>query len=46
MHYCSGMLSAAVIAWFADDKPWTMGWIVGAGGVGSFMDAVLLVRWS
>jgi DHA1 family bicyclomycin/chloramphenicol resistance-like MFS transporter len=46
MHYGSGMLSTAMVGWFADGTPWTMGWIVGAGGISSFLTAVLLVRRS
>ena len=44
MHYGAGMLGTAMVGWFADGTPWTMGWIVGAGGVGSFLAAMLLVR--
>jgi DHA1 family bicyclomycin/chloramphenicol resistance-like MFS transporter len=46
MHYGAGMLSTAMVGWFADGTPWTMGWIVGTGGIGSFLTAVLLVRRS
>ena len=44
MHYGTGILSAAMLDWFADGTPWTMGWIVGLGGIGSLATAVLLVR--
>ncbi|HYI82396.1 MAG TPA: multidrug effflux MFS transporter, partial [Acetobacteraceae bacterium] len=44
MHYGAGMLSTAMVGWFADGTPWTMGWIVGAGGIGSLLAAMLLVR--
>jgi MFS transporter, DHA1 family, multidrug resistance protein len=44
MHYGSGVLGAAMVGWFADGTPWTMGWIVGLGGVGTFVTARLLVR--
>jgi DHA1 family bicyclomycin/chloramphenicol resistance-like MFS transporter len=44
MHYGTGVLSAAMLGWFADGTPWTMGWIVGIGGIGSLAAAVLLVR--
>ena len=44
MHYGTGVLSAAMLGWFADGTPWTMGWIVGLGGIGSLATAVLLVR--
>jgi DHA1 family bicyclomycin/chloramphenicol resistance-like MFS transporter len=46
MHYGAGMLSTAMVGWFGDGTPWTMGWIVGTGGIGSFLTAVLLVRRS
>ena len=46
MHYGAGMLSTAMVGWFVDGTPWTMGWIVGTGGIGSFLTAVLLVRRS
>lgn len=35
MHYGSGILSAALVAWLSDGTPWTMAWIMGLGGVGS-----------
>lgn len=44
MHYGSGVLSAAAVGWFADGTPWPMGWIIAAGGVGSFLSVLLLVR--
>jgi MFS transporter, DHA1 family, multidrug resistance protein len=44
MHYGSGVLGAAMVGWFADGTPWTMGWIVGLGGMGTFVTARLLVR--
>ena len=44
MHYGGGMLSAAMVGWLADGTPWTMGWIVGAAGLGSLLSTVLLVR--
>jgi DHA1 family bicyclomycin/chloramphenicol resistance-like MFS transporter len=44
MHYGMGVLGAALIGWFADGTPWTMGWIIGLGGVGTFVSARLLVR--
>jgi DHA1 family bicyclomycin/chloramphenicol resistance-like MFS transporter len=46
MHYGGGMLSAAMVGWLADGTPWTMGWIVGAAGLGSLLSTVLLVRRS
>jgi MFS transporter, DHA1 family, multidrug resistance protein len=45
-HYGAGMLGTAMVGWFADGTPWTMGWIVGAGGVGRLSAAMLLVRRS
>ena len=44
MHYGVGVPSAAMISWFADATPWTMGWIIGLGGIGTFLTAVRLVR--
>lgn len=41
MHYGSGVLSAAMLGWFADGTPWTMGWIVAAAGVGCLATALL-----
>ena len=43
MHYGTGILTAAMVGWFADGTPWTMGWIVGIGGVGAFGAVMLLV---
>jgi DHA1 family bicyclomycin/chloramphenicol resistance-like MFS transporter len=44
MHYGAGVLSAAMLGWFADGTPWPMGWIIGASGIGSFAATMLLVR--
>ena len=44
MHYGTGILTAAMVGWFADGTPFTMGWIVGLGGVGTFVSALLLMR--
>ncbi|MFL5289557.1 MAG: hypothetical protein ACJ8AW_53520 [Rhodopila sp.] len=44
VHYGVGMLGAAMVGWFADGTPWTMGWIVGAAGAGSLLSAAALVR--
>jgi MFS transporter, DHA1 family, multidrug resistance protein len=44
VHYGIGVLGAAMVGWFADGTPWTMGWIIGLGGVGTFVSAILLVR--
>jgi DHA1 family bicyclomycin/chloramphenicol resistance-like MFS transporter len=43
MHYGTGILTAAMIGWFADGTPWTMGWIIALAGVGSFATAMLFV---
>jgi DHA1 family bicyclomycin/chloramphenicol resistance-like MFS transporter len=45
LHYGSGILSAAMVGWFADGTPWTMGWIMGLGGVGSAVAALMMGRW-
>lgn len=45
LHYGSGILSAAMVGWFADGTPWTMGWIMGLSGVGSVAIALLMQRW-
>jgi DHA1 family bicyclomycin/chloramphenicol resistance-like MFS transporter len=45
LHYGSGILSAAMVGWFADGTPWTMGWIMGLSGIGSFVTAWLMQRW-
>jgi len=39
MHYGSGVLSAAMLGWFADGTPGPMGWIVGAAGIGCLVTA-------
>lgn len=44
MHYGSGVLSAAMLGWFADGTPWPMGWIVGAAGIGCLFTALLQTR--
>ena len=44
MHYGTGVLTAAMVGWFADGTPWTMGWIIGRGGIGSAAAALSLVR--
>ena len=44
MHYGSGVLSAAMLGWFADGTPWPMGAIVGAAGVGCLATALLQTR--
>jgi hypothetical protein len=41
IHFSAGMLSAAMVGWLADGTPWTMGWIIGVSGVGSFVTAML-----
>ncbi|HUD32095.1 MAG TPA: Bcr/CflA family multidrug efflux MFS transporter [Variovorax sp.] len=44
MHYGSGILSAAMVGWFADGTPWTMGWIMGSCGVGSLAASLIAQR--
>lgn len=44
MHYGSGVFSAAMLGWFADDTPWTMGWIVAVAGIGCLLTAMLQTR--
>ena len=44
MHYGSGVLSAAMLGWFADGTPGPMGWIVGAAGLGCLLTALLQTR--
>jgi DHA1 family bicyclomycin/chloramphenicol resistance-like MFS transporter len=46
IHFSAGMLSAALVGWFADGTPWTMGWVIGVSGIGSFVTAMLLQRSS
>lgn len=41
-HYGSGILSAAMLGWFADGTPWTMGWIIGLMGLCSLGSTWLL----
>ncbi|MGF6372896.1 DHA1 family bicyclomycin/chloramphenicol resistance-like MFS transporter [Paraburkholderia sp. RAU6.4a] len=44
MHYGSGILSAAMVGWFANGKPWTMAWIMGLAGFGSLATSAISVR--
>ena len=44
MHYGTGIFTASMVGWFADGTPWTMGWIIGAGGIGTFVSGIVLVR--
>jgi DHA1 family bicyclomycin/chloramphenicol resistance-like MFS transporter len=44
MHYGSGILSAAMVGWFADGTPWTMGWILGSCGFGSLAASLIAQR--
>ncbi|GAB4058552.1 Bcr/CflA family multidrug efflux MFS transporter [Uliginosibacterium sediminicola] len=44
MHYGSGVFSAAMLGWFADGTPWTMGWIVAAAGIACLLVALLQDR--
>jgi DHA1 family bicyclomycin/chloramphenicol resistance-like MFS transporter len=41
-HYGSGILSAAMLGWFADGTPWTMGWIIGLMGICSLASTLPL----
>jgi DHA1 family bicyclomycin/chloramphenicol resistance-like MFS transporter len=42
-HYLMGMVSAGMVGAFADGTPWPMGWIIGAGGILSFIVTRLLL---
>ena len=44
MHYGTGILTAAMVGWFADGTPFAMGWIIGLGGVGTLVSALVLVQ--
>ena len=44
LQYGTGILTAAMVGWFADGTPWAMGWIIGLGGCGTFVSALLLMR--
>jgi DHA1 family bicyclomycin/chloramphenicol resistance-like MFS transporter len=43
-HYGTGIFTAAMVGWFADGTPWAMGWIIGLGGLGTFLAAIVLVE--
>ncbi len=43
-HYGSGVITAAMVGWFASGTPWAMGWIIGLCGVGTLLGGLLLVR--
>ncbi len=43
-HYGSGIFTAAMVGWFADGTPWTMGWIIALCGIGTLLGGALLVR--
>ncbi|WP_226034277.1 Bcr/CflA family multidrug efflux MFS transporter [Aquitalea palustris] len=43
MHYGSGILSAALVGWFADGTPWAMAWLMGLCGLASLLVAILSV---
>jgi len=45
MHYGSGVLSAAMLGWFADGTPRAMGWIVAGAGIGCLVTAMLQTWW-
>ncbi|MFT4172037.1 MAG: multidrug effflux MFS transporter [Rhodocyclaceae bacterium] len=42
LHYGSGIVSAALVAAFADGTPWTMGWVIGASGLGCLVSVLAL----
>jgi len=42
MHYGAGVIGAAMVAILADGTPWTMGWIIAAGGVASALTAMMI----
>jgi len=44
MQYGSGVASAAMVGWCADGTPRTMGWLMGALGIGSLVTSLLLGR--
>ena len=44
MQYGSGIVTAAMVGWFADGTPWAMGWLIGVCGLGTFFAGALLVR--
>jgi DHA1 family bicyclomycin/chloramphenicol resistance-like MFS transporter len=44
LQYGTGILTAAMVGWFADGTPWAMGWIIGLGGCGTCVSAMLLMR--
>lgn len=37
MQYGSGIISTALLGWFSDGTPWTMGWIIGASSFACFI---------
>lgn len=44
MHYGSGILTAAMVGWFADGTAWPMAWLMGVCGVGCFCAALTSSR--
>lgn len=44
MHYGSGILTAAMVGWFADGTPWTMAWIMCLAGLGSLATSTISTR--
>lgn len=44
VQFASGALSSAAVGWFADGTPWTMAWIMAAGGLCALSASLLLVR--
>lgn len=43
MHYGSGVLSAAMVGWFADGTPWTMAWLMGTSGLACWLVGMLSI---
>lgn len=44
IHYGSGILTTAMVGWFADGTPWPMGWIMAAGGMGAALVSWRMIR--
>ena len=37
LQYGSGIISTALLGWFSDGTPWTMGWIIGLSSIACFL---------
>ena len=44
MHYGTGILTAAMVGWFANGTPWAMGCVIGICAVGTLVSNLVLVR--